>query len=734
MHDGDVATDGTLLAAPLTDIAPTPPRRDRRPVAFTAAVFVSALLLFAVQPLVTRMVLPDFGGSAAVWTTSVLFFQTALLLGYLYTHVATNRLRPSIQIRLHLVLFAVPALVLPLSVTATPGEGGTVAAVLRLLAGLTVGVGGPFLLVSTSGPLLQRWFSWTDHRRADDPYFLYAASNVGSILGLVSYPVIVEPLLDLRAQAVVWTVGYVLLGALLVLCATRVVRADAGGWSAPTALAAQRPAPRQIAQWSVLAFLPSSLMLGTTSLVSTDIASVPLLWVAPLALYLGTFVVAFGGHAASAGRWAARLVAPTTVVTAIAAVLDWPLPILIVAALTTFTLFAMVLHARLAGSRPPAGQLTAFYVWMSVGGALGGLFNGVVAPLALPGPFEYPIVLFVAAFAVGGSLATLTGGSAARLALAGAVIIAGTLALGAAVAAAPTWPLAILAVGYACWLAIAPAGRSVLAVVAAVLLLGAPIVVPYVGVDRAARSFYGSYRVERADGETVLASGTTVHGAQSDDPARSGPLSYYHPSGPLGDWLPVADPDARIGVIGLGAGSIAAYGRPGQTVRFHEIDPLVEELARSDFDFLAEARGDVGVVIGDGRLTLHDVATDEYDVLVIDAFTSDAIPVHLLTTEAFELYERVLAPDGALLVHISNRYLDLRPVVAAGTDAIGLDVRVGRDEGGRDDGSSGSLWMAATREPSALHRLDDDLWRPAPPVRIAWTDSFSNLVQVLARP
>lgn len=727
----------TTRVGPVTgrpDTAHIGRRRDRAPIAFTAAIFVSATLLFAVQPLASRMVLPDFGGSAAVWTTSVLFFQTALLLGYLYTHVATNRLRPSIQVRLHLLLYVLPVLALPLSVAATPGDGGTIDVVLRLLAGLTVGVGGPFLLVSTSGPLLQRWFSWTDHPRAHDPYFLYAASNVGSILGLVSYPALVEPLLDLRGQAVVWTAGYVVLGALLAVCATRVPGGAAVQRPAVTT-ASPRPSSRRVATWIGLAFLPSSLMLGTTTFLSTDIAATPLLWAAPLALYLGTFVIAFSRYAAPAGRWALRLVAPTAVMAGVAAAMRWPLPVVILLVLATFTVLAMVLHGRLAAGRPPAEHLTAFYVWMSVGGALGGLFNGVVAPLVLPGPFEYPIVMIVAALVVGSSLLTLTGDSSARFALAALIIIAGTLGIGSAMVTGPVsaWLLAPAVLGYVTWLMVTGAGRSMLAIVAAVTMLVAPVAVPYLSGDRITRSFFGSYRVMTSGDETTLSSGTTVHGIQSDDPARQGPLSYFHADGPLGDWLPAAAADAQIGVVGLGAGSIAAYGRTGQLVRFHEIDPTVASLARSDFDFLADARSRVEVVIGDGRLTVRDVPRDSYDVLVIDAFTSDSIPVHLLTREAFELYERVLAPDGVLLVHISNRYLDLQPVVAAGADAIGFNARVGTDVGDLDDLRAGSVWVAATPIRSALLELDDTTWRLPSPQRVAWTDSYSNLVEVLAR-
>ena len=725
---------------------------------FVAAAFVSATLLFAVQPLATRMVLPDFGGSAAVWTTSVLFFQTALLLGYLYTHVATSRLRPRRQVVLHLVLFLVPTLVLPLSVVARPGEGGTMSMVLRLLVGLTAGVGLPFLLVSTSGPLLQRWFSWTSHRRAHDPYFLYAASNVGSILGLLTYPVVVEPLLDVRAQAVWWTGGYVLLGLLVAASAVAVLRRPAEPQpDTPTGTKAAAPptdAPPPTVQapadtdgpsrtrvpapvrWVALAFVPSSLMLGVTTFLSTDIAAVPLLWVVPLAIYLGTFVIAFGGRSEPVADASLRALASFTLLAAVAVLGGWPIVLAVVLVLVSFALVAMVFHHRLAASRPPAVGLTAFYVWMSVGGALGGVVNGILAPLLLPGPYEFAIVAIVAAAVAGRPLdEVVAGGRLAFWGWAGA-ILAGAVGLGVAVSrgALPFLAVAAVAGAVAVVLVFAPAGRSKLAVTAVVALLVVPTVSPYVvaGGDAMARSFFGSYRVTTTADRRAIYSGTTLHGLQLTDASRSGtPTSYYHPDGPVGDWLPLADPDATIGVVGLGAGSIAAYGQPGQQVRFHEIDPLVVELARRHFTYLDDADAEVDVVVGDGRLTVADQPEGTYDALVVDAFSSDSIPVHLLTVEAFEVYREVLADDGVLLVHVSNRYLDLEPVVAAAGERVGLTVRTGRDGGG-DDGRAASIWVALTTDEQALADLDPDRWQPPGPDRVVWTDSWSNLLSVLA--
>lgn len=733
---------------------------------FAVASFLSAALVFAVQPLATRMVLPDFGGSAAVWTTSVLFFQVALLLGYLYTHLATTRMRPRTQVVAHLALFLVPAVVLPLGVAAEPGDGGVASVVTRLLGALAIGVGLPFFLVSTSGPMLQRWFSWTTHRRAHDPYFLYAAGNIGSILGLLTYPLVVEPWLDLDAQAWAWTVGYVLLGVCLLGCAALVVGGRVRGARndgedvavAPllptadphgpdTVVATTQPRTdgcRQVLRWVGLAFVPSSLMLGVTTFLSTDIAAIPLLWVVPLAVYLATFVVAFGGTSAAVAAVSLRLAAPVTALAAVATLSRWPLVLTIPLVIVSFGVVAMLFHDRLAASRPPTDRLTAFYVWISVGGALGGVANGILAPLLLPGPFEFMLVVLVAGAVAGHALDDLVG-EPTRPAFWGSavVLVGGTILVGLLLTHLTAGDLvAAVAIGLLLtFLVVAPAARSKLALVCAFALLTIPAAGPYLsggaGGDVVARSFFSSYRVASEETDRYLYSGTTLHGHQSLTPELADvPLSYYHPDGPVGDWLPSATEGALIGVVGLGAGSIAAYSTPDQTVRFHEIDPTVIDLAREHFTYVDDAAGTVDIVVGDGRLTLENQPTGTYDVLVLDAFSSDSIPVHLLTREAFATYHEVLAPDGVLLVHISNRYLDLEPVVAAGAEAVGMDARVGQDAGGGDGGGgqrTGSTWVAVTADDSRFEDLDPERWRQPGQRRVTWTDAFSNLVRVIDR-
>lgn len=693
------------------------------------------------------MVLPSFGGTAAVWTTSVLFFQLVLLLGYLYTHVATNRLVRSRQVPVHLGLMLVPLLFLPVAVVATPAGGGVVDTVTRLLLGLAAGVGVPYLVVSTSGPLLQRWFSWTDHADAPDPYFLYAASNVGSIAGLVGYLVLVEPLLDLHAQAFAWSIGYAILMLLVLACAWALRWADAplvdsgtgvGGSKGrhdgtvtaapPSSSAVGRPLV-----WVGLAFLPSSLMLGVTTFLTVDIAPVPLLWVVPLTLYLLTFVVAFGTRSGAGATWALRLVAPLTLLGALGWLRQVAIPVTVVLVLASFGCLAMVVHARLADTRPPADELTGFYVWVAVGGALGGVFNGIVAPALFSGPWEFALVLGITTLVVGRSLGELVGSpSELRFWTTIVALAGGMVGLGILATRAPDQTVLVVAglIAMVVYLLVSPAGQSQVAVLAAVMMLALPPAAAYLGGGVTTRSFFGSYRVAYEDDLRVLYSGTTLHGMQSlSDPAI--PLSYYHPDGPVGDFLPVTGPDQNLGFIGLGAGSLAAYSQPGQLVRFHEIDPTVVRLAQNYFTFLSDAEGEVDIVLGDGRLSLEEVPTDGYDVIVVDAFTSDSIPVHLLTVEAFEAYDRVVAPDGVVLVHVSNRYLDLEPVVTGSATAIGLEGRTGRVDASDDGLRAASIWMALSHDAQRLGALDPTVWRSVRDEAVAWTDDKSNILDVL---
>ncbi|MPZ96286.1 MAG: hypothetical protein GEU96_15580 [Propionibacteriales bacterium] len=669
---------------------------------FTVTVFLGAALLFVVQPLVAKLLLPAYGGSATVWSTSSLFFQTLLLVAYLYVHWSTSGLGPRRQPRVHLLVLVLPVLALPLALptdAAPPADGSPA---LWLLRTLLLAVGLPFAVVATTGPLLQRWFSWTAHRRAADPYFLFAASNLGSFGGLLAYPFLIEPTMTLEAQRFWWSVGcgvFVLFAAGCGLVTARravpttVPTAPTGG---PTRAKVGR---RRVLSWLALAFLPSSLMLGVTAHVSTDVAAIPLLWVVPLAIYLATFVAAFARRSRRAPRWAAWAAAVAAVVVGVLAAQPGTQSIEAAVAgnLVLLALVAYAAHGRLAADRPGTDQLTYFYVVVSIGGALGGLFNGLVAPAVFDRVLEYPLGLV-----------------AVPLLLLGLVSFGG---LGRRLPGLGVLP---------------PVGLAVL--LAAVFVTNGSAATRDT-VERA-RTFFGSYRVESRDGVHTLVHGTTIHGTQfTDQQRRDLPTTYYSRSGPLGEVFALDEGRFdRVGAVGLGTGTVAAYGRPGQTMTFFEIDPEMVRMARdtSLFTYLADSAAEIETVVGDGRLTVSAREPGSLDLLVLDAFSSDSIPIHLLTAEAMRMYASRLADDGVLAVHVSNRVFDLEPVVAAAADELRWRAAVGRGAG-LDDGATGSVWVVLSRDDAVVQTLvDDSGWRQLDrddPVR--WTDDYSSLVAVL---
>jgi hypothetical protein len=714
---------------------------------FALTSFLTAALLFVVQPLVGRMVLPAFGGSPQVWTTAMLFFQLALLAGYGYTHLATTRLPRHRQPLWHLALLLVPLALLPLAVEVAPSGRGGLAPSLELLAGLTVGVAAPFVLIATSGPLVQRWFSWTDHPRAGDPYFLYAAGNVGSAVGLLAYPFVLEPLLDVPAQARWWAGGYGLAVALLAGCAvlTRRRGVAAPADAAPRRVARPAPAPRpparRVARWVLLAFVPSSLMLAATAHLSTDVAAVPLLWILPLGLYLLTFSVAFSAAGPRAAR-AANWLAPPTVVAAIAIGPDLlGVPVAVVVQLALVAVGGLVAHGQLATDRPEPALLTRFYLWVAVGGALGGIVNGLVAPAVFPTVLEHGIVsaVLLALVVRWRELVVGAGGWPMPARLLAAVALA-ALPLGLVWAVLegrlPTGTLPrALVVALALAPLAAPLGRSGAVGVTVALVAVLPQLQTIASAVEVDRTFFGVHRVTVDGDEVALTHGTTLHGTQdrSSLAARQRPTTYYDPDGPFGPLGRELVARGDTGVVGLGSGAIAAYGSPGDRLVFHEIDPAVERLARTHFTYLRDAAADVEVVIGDGRLTLAGLPRP-YRTLAVDAFSSDAIPVHLLTREAMQVYLDATTDDGAVALHITNRHLDLRPVVAAHARALDLDAVIGRGSGG----GYTSVWVALARDPATLeplrrHGYTDLLDEVPPGQEVEWTDRRSDLLRVLDR-
>ncbi|MGI9022261.1 MAG: spermidine synthase [Acidimicrobiales bacterium] len=718
---------------------------------FTTTLFLSSALLFAVQPMVAKMVLPLLGGAPATWITCMLFFQSALLAGYAYSHWSTQWLGPRRQAVFHIALVAVSLLALPVALPAgwAPSADGSPVSWLLLL--LVVSVGLPFFVASSTGPLLQRWFTTTPHASAQDPYFLYLASNLCSVLALLSYPVVMEPRLRLADQATLWTGAYVVLAALTGLCALARWRAPVvavrgtGQEAAPTT----RLGVGRRCRWVALAFVPSSFMLAVTTHVTTDIAPIPLLWVIPLALYLLSFIVAFSPRPSILSTLIKQ--AQPFLILQLLLVLNATRPLLLVVAANLLALFAsaLVCHGRLADDRPPSEHLTAFYLWIALGGALGGVFNAVVAPLVFDSVVEYPLAIVAACLLRPPNRDRETTRSSRRMDL--------LLPLGVGV-------LFLTLVGLARALGYPSQARGVALVasvavcatfnarplrfglgVGAVLLASA---LPFGSADDnlyADRTFFGVLRVDRDRDRRLhlLVHGTTVHGAQSTDPTRRlDPLTYYWALGPVFATPPGRTPTPEVAVIGLGTGSLACYGQPTQQWTFYEIDPAVERLARNPslFTFLRDCPPTSDVVVGDARRSLSRASGDEFGVIVVDAFTSDSIPMHLLTREALSLYLDRLADGGIIAFNVSNRYLDLDLVLGdlAGDARLTAMVRDGPNvtEAQVEEGKAGSVWVAMARRSSDLATLaSDPTWAPLParPESRVWTDDFSNLLGAFKR-
>ena len=672
---------------------------------FTATTFTASTLVFLVQPMFAKMILPRLGGSSAVWNTCVLFFQTSLLFGYLYAHLTTRWLRPRRQAMVHLTLMVAALAFLPL----TLGEGSPPSSsdpVWWLLGTMTVRLGLPFLAVSTMAPLVQRWFATLPLPSAANPYFLYAASNIGSMVGLLAYPFILEPLSGTQMHARLWLLGYVVLIALVGACALSAAHGDDG-----RSTVVQRRAAitwRRRAMWTMLACVPSSLMLGVTTHMSTDLAAIPLLWVLPLSAYLLTFILAFS-HVTWVPDYVVARARPFLALAVMASVAGtlhgpWLIPV----HLAAFFAAALCCHTALVRTRPGADDLTEFYVWISVGGMLGGVFNALVAPHVFNGLFEYPLVLALACFV-------------------------------RVPTSEPDEPLE-------------SSRRFSAQRVAPALVVAVAILLTVVESSRskrgqlifADRSFFGVARVSVApDGAShLLHHGSTLHGLQNL-PADTAcePQSYYGSGGPVGELFGTAGPDfTNVAVVGLGAGGLACYAAPGTKWTFFEIDPLIERVARDPglFTFLRNSQGQIAVEIGDGRKKLEDAAPRSFDLIVIDAFSSDSVPVHLMTREAVDLYASRLRPGGIIALHISNRYLQLEPVIAAIVAPTELRAltRVDADVPAADAarGRIPSHWVLLTAEANRLADLAREPgWRAlkGQPGIHAWTDDYSNILKSL---
>lgn len=675
---------------------------------FGITILCSACLLFLVQPLASKLILPWFGGSAAVWITCMLFFQTGLLLGYLYAHALARRFAPKRQAAIHAAMLLLSLAVLPILPNPMwqpkPGEDPT----WRVLGVLATSVGLPYVLLSSTSPLVQSWY--TKRRAGALPYRYFALSNAGSLAALLAYPVLVEPYLTGHEQAWMWSAGYALFAAICI--GTAGIAARGFGLQSEAAVAGERlkanfiGAGRSVVLWLLLAACASTLLLTVTNLLTQNIAPMPLLWVLPLGLYLLTFILCF-----ESGRWYRRIVFLPLLFPALGCLvwftgtvdtddLIWVVPLL----LASLFVCCMACHGELSRLKPAAEQLTTFYLSLAAGGALGGLFVALFAPHVFPEMLEHPIACVLCPILLL-SIFWRERGSLLR----------GNL-------------------GMSLWLA----------ALAATLLLGTYEVREAVRNIHNARSlvrnFYGALRVQDfTDGKLrirELSHGTIVHGIQIlDRNLRQVATTYYGRSSGIGLTWRVLEKQGplRMGVIGLGAGTLATYGRSGDTLRFYDINPLVVDLAKSQFTFLSDSPAHIDIALGDARLSMARESSQRFDILVIDAFSGDAIPVHLLTREAFQIYWRHMKPDGVIAVHVSNHYLNLPPVVMLAAQDSGRQAHLLDNDEAPNEVYSSTYVLVSNR----ADFFEDGLFKgQLQPIVIprnmrAWTDDFSNLWRIL---
>jgi SAM-dependent methyltransferase len=717
---------------------------------FCVTAFFGAGLLFLVEPMIARLLLPSYGGSATVWSTCSLFFQVVLLLGYVYTD-RTSRLGPRRQRLVHSVVLLLPLVVLPLALPSDAAPDSGVSPVLWLLRTLALVVGVPFLVLATTGPLLQKRYSWLGLARSSDPYFLFAASNLGSFVGLLAYPFLIEPFVSLHQQERLWSIGFVvfivLTGYCLLLPSSIAAGTDERAGAAQGETVAADPDGEseqvrwtRILRWTAYAFLPSALMLAVTSHITTDVAAIPLLWVLPLGIYLATFVGAFARTSRRPLVLVSRIAVLLAVVASLSARINLqyqPVWLAIAIQMVMLAGVAFAAHSRLATDRPGPARLTTFYLVVAVGGALGGLLNGVVAPLVFDRVLEYPLVIVVVPLLMLGLEGRRRSSGEARrprgdrplqwgvgLLVLSAVV--GVLMPGATTASVL---LAVAGGSILAWV-LTRAPRILCALLVASQL--ALLVSSDVGVIDRRRTFYGSLSVKTGDDQHLLYDGTTLHGTQFLGSRSDDPTTYYSRSGPLGDVFR-SQTFRDVAVVGLGAGTVAAYGEPGQRMTFFEINPAVVSVARDPrlFSYLTDSAADVHVVTGDGRLGLQEAPDASEDLIILDAFSSDSIPVHLLTREAAQMYAARLRPGGLLVFHISNNIFDLRSVLRADADALGWVGVVGTGDG-TEPGATASEWVVLARTAQDLDGLDSRPgWTPLPSRSTTWTDDYSSVLRVL---
>lgn len=726
---------------------------------FACTLFLSAALLFSVQPLIAKILLPSLGGSPAVWNTCMVFFQALLLAGYGYAHLVATRLTFRLQAALQVLLLLSAFGVLgwnwheaevPIGLSARHSPPTDAHPSMWLLTALLGMVGLPFFVLSTSAPLLQRWFTRAGHESSRDPYFLYAASNLGSLLALLCYPFLLEPNLALAAQAKCWTLGIGSLILFTLLCAGAVWRQPTTATQAPPVTTAPITI-RQRLHWLVLAFVPSSLMLGVTTYITTDLAAIPLLWVIPLALYLLSFVLVFAQRPLVPQAILVRALPIGVVLVVVALLLGrlqsiWQL---IPLHLFAFFVVALVCHGQLAQRRPGTDRLTEFYLWMCFGGVLGGVFNALLAPMLFQGGvLEYPLVLLLACVLQPMKKADPGQASITWLDVGlplGVALLEILLPIAGRLAGLDVTSIVFVALGLVCYTFAQRPVRFALCL--GVLLMPFWVMEAHSDVLDMERNFFGSVRVVKDEehNQHLLVHGNTLHGMQKlDAEHRREPLTYFTRSGPIGqvfDAYARRPASIRVAVAGLGVGTLAAYAQPDQDWTFYEIDPAVVRLARDKryFTFLSDCRARrKQEILGDARLQLAQASDCHFGLIILDAFSSDSIPTHLLTREALAVYRTKLASGGMIVFNITNRYLDLEPLMGDLAEDAGMvcftraDRNVTKEE--RAAGKAPSRWIVMADSVADLGGIaHDQRWQfvPGHGGGFLWTDDFSNLFRHL---
>ncbi|MES2907099.1 MAG: fused MFS/spermidine synthase, partial [Pseudomonadota bacterium] len=713
---------------------------------FLGAIFLSAFLLFAIQPMFTKIVLPVLGGAPGVWSVAMVFFQSMLLLGYLYAHILVKFIPLRVAVIIHCLVTASAFISLPIAMATGYGEPSADSQIFWLIGLFAASIGLPFFALSANGPLLQAWFARTGHPHAEDPYFLYSISNLGSLLALLLYPILVEPVFTLSMQTQYWSYGYtvllLLLAFLVLVFLTQKKDILINEISGEQTITWQR---RLI--WIALAAIPSALLIAVTAHISTDVAAVPFLWVVPLIIYLLSFILVFARKPQISQRVIVIVLpfAATPLLLLLMSKYTIPLPATLIVHLFAFFILAMLCHGRLAEERPQAAQLTEFYFFLSLGGLIGGLFAGLVAPNIFNSVIEYPLLVGAALLAWPNLRQNFNAGWQRDT----------MFAFGALTAAAI---LGIILKGEfnhkIIWIIMSILIAGILIVDRhkpvrfIILAIGALALAPFLrndnGYTLTKRSFFGVHKVyESSDGHyLILEHGTTIHGAQSKIVGMERePLTYYGKDNNFGQVLRgmrLLLPLQRIGAVGLGTGSMACHVIPGEDITFFEIDKTVVDLANTEFTFLKNCAPNARIVVGDARLTLKNEPDGIYDLLIIDAFTSDAVPVHLLTLEAINLYFSKLTPNGVVLLHISNRNLEMESMLASSAHELGA-VALSRNEPSDDE-----KWkmLIAPSHVVVMARKTDDLgalvtmngWHILQPSGVpAWRDNFSNVFGAMWR-